>query len=64
VSPLKLAEEVSRQQKPKLVDSRGYTYTVKEIKSSKQTGRTSTYWQCDNRTKKLYCPATVIEVMV
>ncbi|XP_020612159.1 uncharacterized protein LOC110050574 [Orbicella faveolata] len=33
----------------------------KRTKSSKRTGTATTYWQCGNRLKKLYCSATVIE---
>ena len=41
--------------KKKLVDSRGFTYNVKE------RGKETTYWQCTVRPKGNYCRATVIE---
>jgi len=51
VIPFEIIEEASRQQKPKLVDSRGYTYTVKEIKSSKKTRARTCTWYLDGTFK-------------
>ena len=41
--------------KKKLIDSRGFTYNVKE------RGKETTYWQCTVRPKGNYCRATVKE---
>ena len=41
--------------KKKLIDSRGFTYNVKE------RGKETTYWQCTVRPKGNYCSATVKE---
>ena len=41
--------------KKKLIDSRGFTYNVKE------RGKETTYWQCTVRPKGNYCRAAVKE---
>lgn len=51
-----VVEAASKQQRKKQIDNRGYSYNVKE------KTKTTTYWQCSSRTKKVYCKATVIQL--
>ena len=48
-----VVEEGTKRRKLKLIDSRGYTYNVKE------KGKSATYWQCTNRPKSGTRRATV-----
>ncbi|XP_062597710.1 uncharacterized protein LOC134259125 [Saccostrea cucullata] len=46
----------TKRGKRKLVDNRGFQYTIK-----KQRGDGSIYWRCSKRGKEQHCPATVIQ---
>ena len=50
-----IIDEGTIHRKKKLIDSRGFTYNVKE------RGKETTYWQCTVRPKGNYCRATVKE---
>ena len=50
-----IIDEGTIHRKKKLIDSRGFTYNVKE------GGKETTYWQCTVRPKGIYCRATVKE---
>ena len=49
-------ESSSQRNKDRLIDSRGYTYTVLRRKVS-----TVTAWRCAVRNKSVYCKATVLQ---
>lgn len=51
----RIIDDGTIHRKKKLIDSRGFTYNVKE------RGKETTYWQCTVRPKGNYCRATVKE---
>ena len=50
-----IIDDGTNHRKKKLIDSRGFTYNVKE------RGKETTYWQCTVRPKGHYCRATAKE---
>lgn len=51
-----LVEEASKQQRTKMIDSRGYTYNVKRRTQS------ATVWQCSVGTESTHCKATLKQI--
>ncbi|XP_078330619.1 uncharacterized protein LOC144624615 [Crassostrea virginica] len=51
-----IIESGTKRGKKKLIDKRGYQYTLRRTK-----GDNSAYWRCNKRAKEQPCPATVIQ---